>query len=101
MDISNFSNLLIKLVIAVACAGAANVLIPRSIPGKFAGLLLIGMAGVALGEWGFQLLRLRFGIDFMLLYWDIQGVLIIPAIIGCAIVLYVITTILSWWRYGI
>jgi uncharacterized membrane protein YeaQ/YmgE (transglycosylase-associated protein family) len=101
MDISNFTNLLIKLVIAIACAGAANILVPRSIPGKLAGMILIGMAGVLFGEWGFQLLQQRFGLDFTFLYWDVQGVLIIPAIIGCAIVLYIVSTILSWWRYGI
>ena len=101
MDVSNFANVLIKLVIAVVCAGAAGVLVPRSIPGKFAGLILIGMAGVLLGEWSFQLLRHQFGIDFVFLTWNIQGVLIVPAIIGCAIVLYIITTVLSWWRYGI
>ncbi|WP_416676321.1 hypothetical protein [Egbenema bharatensis] len=101
MDIANFANVLIKLVIAVACAGAANIFIPRSIPGKLAGMILIGMAGVILGEWSFRLLQQRFGLDFMFLDWNVQGVLIIPAIIGCAIVLYIVSTILSWWRYGI
>lgn len=97
MDIAN---VLVKLVIAIVCAGVANVLVPRRIPGRLIGLILIGMAGVLLGEWGFALLRERFGLNFAFLYWNIQGVFIIPAIIGSAIVLYLVTTMLKWWRYG-
>lgn len=93
-------NLLVKLLIAIACAGIAHLLVPRSIPGKFVGLVLIGLTGVIVGEWGFALLQHQFGINFAFLYWNIQGVLIIPAIIGCAIVLYVVSAILHWWRYG-
>ncbi len=93
-------SLLVKLLIAIACAGIAHLLVPRSIPGKFAGLILIGLAGVIVGEWGFSLLRHQFGVNFSFLYWNIQGVLIIPAIIGSAIVLYVVSAILHWWRYG-
>lgn len=96
----DFTNLLVKLVIAIGCAVIANFLIPRSIPGKFAGMILIGMAGVVVGEWGFSLLRQQFGLNFPFLYWNIEGVLIIPAIIGSVIVLYLVTTLLHWWRYG-
>lgn len=95
------SNLFIKLVIALVCAGLANVLVPRSVPGKFAGLILIGLAGVLVGEWGFLLLRQQFGVNFAFLYWNIEGVLIVPAIVGSAIVLYLVTAILHWWRYGV
>lgn len=98
MDISN---LLVKLVIAIVCAGIANILVPRRIPGKLTGLILIGLTGVVIGEWGFALLRQQFGIDFAILYWGIQGVPIIPAIIGSAIVLYLVTAVLRWWRCGI
>lgn len=93
-------HLLIRLVIAIGCAAAADVLIPRRIPGGLAGLILIGLAGVWLGEWGFALLRQEFGIDFRFLYWQIEGVLIIPAIVGCAIVLYIVTAFIRWARYS-
>lgn len=97
----DLSSLFIKLVIAIVCAVAANLLVPRRIPGKFVGLIFIGLAGVLVGEWGFLLMRQRFGINFTFLYWNIQGVLIVPAVIGCAIVLYLVTTILKWGRYGV
>ncbi len=97
MDIPH---LVVQVVVAIVCAGVSNILIPRRIPGKFLGLILIGLAGVWVGEWGFWLLRQRFGINYWFLYWQIQGVLIIPAIIGSAIVLYLITTFLKWGRYG-
>lgn len=93
-------HLLIRLVIAIACATAADVLIPRRIPGGLAGLILVGLTGVWLGEQGFELLRQQFGISFQFLYWQIEGVLIIPAIVGCAIVLYTVTTLLRWARYS-
>lgn len=92
--------LLIKLVIAIGCAAAADLLIPRRIPGGLAGLILIGLAGVWVGEWGFALLRQEFGIDYQFLYWQIAGVLIIPAIIGSAIVLYLVTAFIRWARYS-
>jgi uncharacterized membrane protein YeaQ/YmgE (transglycosylase-associated protein family) len=92
--------LLIKLLIAILCAALADVLVPRRIPGGIAGLILIGLAGIWLGEWGFALLRQEFGLNFAVFYWRIQGVLIIPAIIGCAIILYVVTAFINWARYG-
>lgn len=95
------SNLLIKLVIAIVCAVAANVLVPRRIPGKFWGLMLIGLAGVLVGEWGFSLLRREFGLNFAFLDWNVAGVLIVPAVVGCAIVLYLVTTVMKWGRYGV
>lgn len=91
--------LLVQIILAMICAGIANILIPRKIPGKLVGLLLIGLAGVWFGEWGFVLLRQRFGINYAFLYWNIQGVLIIPAIIGSAVVMYLVTTLLRWGRY--
>lgn len=93
-------HLLIKLLIAIICAGLADVLVPRRIPGGLAGLILIGLAGIWLGEWAFALLRQEFGINFAFLYWQIQGVLLIPAVIGCAIILYLVTAFLQWARYG-
>lgn len=97
MDISH---LLVQVIVAIVCAGVANILVPRRIPGRLIGLILIGLAGVWVGEWGFALLRQRFGINYAWLYWQIQGVLIIPAIVGCAIVLYLVTTFLRWGRYN-
>jgi uncharacterized membrane protein YeaQ/YmgE (transglycosylase-associated protein family) len=93
-------NLLTKLVIAIICGSLANILVPRRIPGGLAGLILIGLAGIWLGEWAFALFRKEFGINFEFLYWQIQEVLIIPAIIGCAIVLYLISAVLRWWHSG-
>jgi uncharacterized membrane protein YeaQ/YmgE (transglycosylase-associated protein family) len=96
----NIPHLLIKLLIAVVCAGLAHILVPRRVPGGLAGLVLIGLAGIWLGEWGFSLLRQEFGISFAFLYWQIRGVLIIPAVIGCTIVLYLVTAFIQWGRYG-
>jgi uncharacterized membrane protein YeaQ/YmgE (transglycosylase-associated protein family) len=93
-------HLVIKLLIAVICAGLADLLVPRRIPGGLAGLILIGLTGIWVGEWGFNLLRQQFGLSFNFLYWQIQGVFLIPAIIGCAIVLYLVTAFMSWGRYS-
>lgn len=94
----DLANLLTKLLIALVCAGVATILIPREIPGQLAGLILIGLAGVWVGEWSYLLVRGRFGLDSSLLHWQIQGVLIIPAIVGCMVVLYLVTTVVRWWR---
>jgi uncharacterized membrane protein YeaQ/YmgE (transglycosylase-associated protein family) len=94
------AHLLIKLLIAIACALVADILVPRRIPGGLAGLIVLGLGGIWLGEWGFALLRQEFGINFAFLYWQIQGVLVIPAVIGCAILLYVVTALIQWARYG-
>lgn len=93
-------HLLTKLLIAVICAALADLLVPRRVPGGLAGLVLIGLAGIWVGESGFILLNQEFGINFAFLYWHISGVLIVPAIIGCAIVLYLVTAFISWGRYG-
>lgn len=92
--------LVIQVIVAIVCAGIANVFIPRRIPGKLTGLVLLGLAGVWVGEWGFAKLRETYPVDFPILSWDIQGVKIIPAIVGCAIVLYLLTAVVKWWRRG-
>ncbi|HEY9623319.1 MAG TPA: hypothetical protein V6C78_23385 [Crinalium sp.] len=94
-------HLVVQIVIAIVCAGIANILVPRTIPGKLAGLILIGLTGVWFGEWGYWLIRQEFGIDHPLLSWQIQGVLILPAVLGSAVILYTITAILKWWKYGV
>ena len=97
MDISR---LFVQLVIAMVCAGVGNMLIPRQIPGKIFGLLIIGLAGVWLGEWTTNLLKEQYKLSFGFLEWRIEGVPIIPAIIGSAIVLYIVTALLKWGRYN-
>lgn len=99
MDIRQF---LVQIVIAIVCAGTANLLVPRKIPGKLVGLILIGLAGVWVGEWSIQTLISAYpALNLPIWSWSIEGVAIIPAIIGCAIVLYVVTAILKWWRRGV
>jgi uncharacterized membrane protein YeaQ/YmgE (transglycosylase-associated protein family) len=97
MDITR---LLVQVGLAIACALIANVLVPRRIPGKFAGLVLIGLGGVVLGEWAFNLIRQRFGFDLPVLGWHVQNVPILPAIIGSMIILYVVTAFLKWAKYS-
>lgn len=97
MDITR---LLVQVVIAIVCAGTANLLVPRQVPGKIIGLVVIGLAGVVLGEWVVNFLTSEYGFRLDLLEFQIQGVAIIPAIIGSVIVLYVVTAFLSWGRYG-
>jgi uncharacterized membrane protein YeaQ/YmgE (transglycosylase-associated protein family) len=96
----NIPQLVIRLLIAVVCAGLADLLVPRRIPGGFAGLIVLGLAGIWFGEWSFALLKQQFGINYAFLYWQIQGVLIVPAVIGCAILLYLVTAFIRWARYG-
>jgi uncharacterized membrane protein YeaQ/YmgE (transglycosylase-associated protein family) len=96
MDIEQ---LLVKVVLAILCAGVANILIPRQVPGKLTGLVLIGLAGVVLGEWIANFIRQEYGITFDWLRWQISGVAIVPAIVGSVVVLYSITTLMSWTRY--
>jgi uncharacterized membrane protein YeaQ/YmgE (transglycosylase-associated protein family) len=96
MDIPH---LIVQIVIALLCAGIATILIPRRIPGKLIGMIAIGLAGVWLGEWGARLLRQRYGIRYSFLDWNIEGVPIVPAIIGSAIILYLVTSFLKWGRY--
>lgn len=91
---------LIRLAIAGACAGIATLLLPRKIPGKLVGLVLIGLAGVFVGQWGFDRINQQVPLNFPWLSWDIQGVPLVPAIVGSLIVLYLVTAFLSWGRYG-
>lgn len=93
-------NLLVQLLIALTCAFIANILVPRQVPGKLFGLVLIGLIGVLLGQWVMNSLLQQYKLTLPWLTWGIQGVPVVPAVIGSAIVLYVVTAFLSWGRYG-
>jgi uncharacterized membrane protein YeaQ/YmgE (transglycosylase-associated protein family) len=92
--------LLIQVLIAVGCATAATILIPRQVPGKALGLALIGLIGVFVGQWIAEQLLSQYNLATPWLEWDFQGVAIVPSIIGSMIVLYLVTAFLSWGRYG-
>jgi uncharacterized membrane protein YeaQ/YmgE (transglycosylase-associated protein family) len=95
------TRLLVQLLIAIVCAGIATVLIPRQIPGKAVGLVIIGLLGVFIGEWISNYLLRQYPLPFdNWLQWDFQGVPIIPSVIGSMIVLYVVTAFLRWGHYG-
>ncbi|NER81370.1 MAG: hypothetical protein F6K42_17745 [Leptolyngbya sp. SIO1D8] len=96
----NLTRLLIQALIAFSCAGIATFLMPRKIPGRLFGLILIGFAGVWLGEWAVDLLHSAYNLpipEFVM--WGVEGVPVIPAILGSAIILYIVTAFLSWGRY--
>jgi uncharacterized membrane protein YeaQ/YmgE (transglycosylase-associated protein family) len=96
MDLSHVA---VQLIAAIVCAGIANMLIPRQIPGKFFGFMLTGLVGVWLGETVFKLLKTQHGLNYPFLYWGLGGVAVVPSIIGCAIIIYVVTTFLRWGQY--
>lgn len=92
----DLTTLLLQLVIAIVCAGIANILIPRQIPGKGVGLVLIGLTGVFIGQWFANYLRQQYGISLAIFEFKLQGVPIVPSIIGSVIVLYVVTAVIAW-----
>lgn len=96
----DLTRLLVQISIAIVCGGVATLLLPRPIPGKLLGLALIGFAGVWLGEWvvGYLQSTYEFPIPEFVT-WDYQGVPILPAILGSAVVLYVVTAFIQWGRY--
>jgi len=96
----DLTRLLVQILIALGCGALATLLLPRQIPGKLFGLALIGFAGVWLGEWAVNYLEATYQLpipDFVT--WDFQGVLILPAVVGSAVILFVVTSFLSWGRY--
>lgn len=99
MATDDLIQLFVRLALAIVCAGIATILVPRRIPGKVFGLVVLGIAGVFFGEWGFHLLRQRFGLDHAVLNWQLQGVPILPAVIGSAVLLYVVTMVMRWAKY--
>jgi len=93
-------SLLVQVLIALACAFAASILIPRQVPGQLVGLVLIGLVGVIVGQWVANYLLQQYSFSLPWLTWSFQGVPVVPSVIGSAIVLYVVTAFLSWGRYG-
>ncbi|MGB3311284.1 MAG: hypothetical protein WBG32_18600 [Nodosilinea sp.] len=94
------TSLLVQILIAMACAFIANLLVPRQVPGKLLGLVLIGLVGVLVGQWVANYLLQQYNFSLPWLTWSFQGVPLVPSVIGSTIVLYVITAFLSWGRYG-
>ncbi|MGD1862761.1 MAG: hypothetical protein ACFB0E_22675 [Leptolyngbyaceae cyanobacterium] len=96
----DLTRLLVQILIALGCASLATFLIPRRIPGKIFGLALIGFAGVWLGEWILKYVQSTYSLAIPnFVTWDLQGVPILPAVVGSAIILFVVTSFLSWGRY--
>ncbi|NET09828.1 MAG: hypothetical protein F6K16_35035, partial [Symploca sp. SIO2B6] len=75
-----FTRLGVQFVVAIVCAGVANTLIPRRVPGKLIGFIFVGLLGVWLGEWLFRYLSGLYSLNYPFLHWQIQQVKIIPAI---------------------
>lgn len=96
MDVTQLA---IQIIVAILAAGVANILVPRRIPGRLPGMIVIGLVGVWVGEWGFRLMQQRFNVYLPILSWDIEGVQIIPAVLGSAIVLYLVTLLIKITRF--
>lgn len=94
------TRLLVQVLIAIVCAVLANFLVPRRVPGKAVGLVIVGLTGVFLGEWVVNNLLSQYNLDFPWLTWDVMGVPILPSVVGSMIVLYLVSAFLSWGRYG-
>ncbi len=94
------TRLLVQVLIAIVCATLANLLVPRRVPGKAVGLVIIGLAGVFLGEWVLNNILRQYNLAFPWLTWSFMDVPILPSVVGSMIVLYVVSAFLSWGRYG-
>ncbi|XGV94571.1 MAG: hypothetical protein ACAF41_17680 [Leptolyngbya sp. BL-A-14] len=89
----------VQLIAAIVCGGIANMLIPGKIPGRFLGFVVTGLVGVWLGETVFRMLKNQHELNYPFLYWTVGGVAVVPSIIGCAIIIYVVTTFARWGHY--
>ena len=92
-------HLAVQLIVAICCAYIATILIPRQVPGRFLGLMVVGLVGVWLGESMFRFLKTQYGLSHAFLRWAILGVPIVPSIVGSVVVLYIITTLVRGRRY--
>lgn len=96
----DLSRLAVQLVIAAICGLLGNFLIPRQVPGKFFGLVVVGFIGVWLGAWAYHLMKTHYGVTAPFLSWNVVNVPIIPSVLGSAVVIYALTTVLKWGRYN-
>lgn len=96
----DFTTLIIQFLIAILCGGLATILLPRRVPGKGAGLIIIGLTGVFVGEWSANLIQDTYGASIAVLEYEIEGVPIVPSILGSLIILYLVTAILRWGYSG-
>ena len=96
MDITRLG---VQLVVALVCGGIGNILVPRRIPGGPIGLIVIGLIGVWIGDLGYEAISKEYALNFAFLDWGVQGVRIVPSVIGSAIVLYVSTLIIKMTSY--
>jgi uncharacterized membrane protein YeaQ/YmgE (transglycosylase-associated protein family) len=96
----DLSHLAVQLMIAIACGIVGNMLIPRQIPGRFLGLIVVGLVGVWVGEWTYRFLRAQYGMNYAILSWKILDVPIVPSVVGSAIVIYIVTSFWRWGRYS-
>ncbi len=92
--------IVVKLVVAIVCAGIGTLLIPRQMPGGWFGYIVVGLAGVWLGDWAYSALDNQYGLNFPVLDWGLAGVRILPSVVGSAVILFVATAFLKWGRYG-
>jgi uncharacterized membrane protein YeaQ/YmgE (transglycosylase-associated protein family) len=92
------SRLAVQLLVTVICAGFANVILPRQIPGKFLGLFLTGWVGVWLGGVIFAWLKSTYGFNYTVLHWGIAGIPIIPSILGSVLVIFLVTQLFQRLR---
>ncbi|MEO0458591.1 MAG: hypothetical protein AAF152_18710 [Cyanobacteria bacterium P01_A01_bin.114] len=91
----DLSKIFIQLMIALICATVANLVIPKRIPGKSLGPLVVGFGGVVVGEWVVDFLQSTFNFSPAFLHWDIYEVPIIPALLGAILVLYGLTALVG------
>lgn len=96
----DLSRLAVQLIIASVCGLLGNFLIPRHVPGKFLGLVAVGFVGVWFGAWVYHLLKTQYGVAVPFLNWNVVNVPIIPSVLGSAVVIYALTTVLRWGRYN-
>ncbi len=96
MDLSHIA---VQLLAAIVCTWIANMLIPGQIPGKFLGFVLTGLVGVWLGEAVFKLLKSLHALNYSFLSWGYGGVAVVPSIVGCAIMIYVVTMFVRLGHY--
>lgn len=87
------SRLALQFLVTIICAGCANIILPREVPGKFLGLFLTGWLGVWLGGIIFTWLKVSYRFNHPALVWGIAGMPIIPSILGCVLAIFLVTQV--------